>query len=338
MFWVLLFPIILATLLAFTYSNIFSSKDFTAIEVAVVENDSIAFNKMLHELEQGDDPILSIAYVSDEEATKLLADGAVEGIVAMVGDNVQLTVISRGINQSILKTLLDNFTQTRAAIQAVSYIDENLIDGEKANPLVHFYYVLLAMACLFGAYFGIRCIEEIQPNQSTKGVRRSMAPTNTLRIFAYEFLASLLVHIMLMLIVLAYMMLILNLDLGTKIPAIILAVAASSLLGLSIGVFIAALVPKGEKVSSPIFSAFAIFSCLFAGLMGGYEAKYILESGMPFLRYINPAALISDSFYSLYIFDTYDRFVTTIILILLMSSICIIGASLIIRRQKYASI
>lgn len=356
MFWILLFPIILATFFSFAYSDLFILEDLTTIEVAVVEHDNIALEQMLNASKQGDEPLLNITYVNDEEATKLLADGTVEGVITVAGENVRLTVSSMGINQTVLKNLLDSFAQTNAAIHAMiednptilqsdflwetrhSYIDEELIDAEKADPFVYLYHALLAMACLFGGYFGIRCIAETQPNQSAKGVRRSIAPIHKLHIFAYEFLATLLVHIILMFIVLAYILLILDIDFGTKIPAIMLALAVSSLLGVSIGVFFGTLVSKSEKVSSAIFNIGSMTSCILAGFIGGYEIKYILESNMPFLKYINPATLISDSFYNLYVFDTYDRFVSIILLMLSMASICIIGACFIIRRQKYASI
>ncbi|MNI95101.1 hypothetical protein D3C73_1533130 [compost metagenome] len=75
----------------------------------------------------------------------------------------------------------------------------------------------------------------------------------------------------------------------------------------------------------------------FAGLMW-IDIKYIVATKAPFFAYINPAHLISDAFYSLYYYDTYERFFVNIGLLAAISFVFYILVFLVVRRQKYASV
>ena len=73
-----------------------------------------------------------------------------------------------------------------------------------------------------------------------------------------------------------------------------------------------------------------------AGLMF-VDMKYIIAVKAPFLSYINPAALISDAFYSLYLFDSHSRFLP-----ISVCSVCSRGDVVLgiwrLRRERYAGI
>ena len=74
-----------------------------------------------------------------------------------------------------------------------------------------------------------------------------------------------------------------------------------------------------------------------AGLMW-VEIKYIIACKAPLFSYINPAALIADAFYSLYLFDGYRRFFTNIGLLLLISTVMCAASFIRLRREKYAAV
>ena len=63
-----------------------------------------------------------------------------------------------------------------------------------------------------------------------------------------------------------------------------------------------------------------------------------VEAACPIINRINPAALISNCFYSLNIYDTYTKYTTNIITLLIISAVFCIGGFLISRREKYASL
>ena len=74
--------------------------------------------------------------------------------------------------------------------------------------------------------------------------------------------------------------------------------------------------------------------CFFSGMMGP-SMKFVIDSAVPFLNKINPAALLTDGYYSLTNFGAGERFWTDVILLLVFSGVISIISVKILRRQKY---
>ncbi|MFA6941817.1 MAG: ABC transporter permease, partial [Clostridiaceae bacterium] len=68
------------------------------------------------------------------------------------------------------------------------------------------------------------------------------------------------------------------------------------------------------------------------------KMKYIVNTKVPILGYINPANLITDCFYSLYYYNNHTQFFKDIILLCGLTVVFSITTYLVLRRQKYASI
>lgn len=66
--------------------------------------------------------------------------------------------------------------------------------------------------------------------------------------------------------------------------------------------------------------------------------KYIIDKNIPIINKINPASMITDGFYSLYYYDTLDRYFFNIVSLLIFASIAIVISYISLRRQKYDSI
>ena len=66
--------------------------------------------------------------------------------------------------------------------------------------------------------------------------------------------------------------------------------------------------------------------------------KYIIDKNVPLLNKINPANMITDGFYSLYYYNTLDRYIGNIISLVIFSVILLTISGLVLRRQKYDSI
>jgi len=74
-----------------------------------------------------------------------------------------------------------------------------------------------------------------------------------------------------------------------------------------------------------------------AGLMW-VDMKEVIARKAPVLSYINPAALIADAFYSLYVFDTHRRFFINIGMLCVISVVMCVASFMQLRRERYASI
>ena len=72
--------------------------------------------------------------------------------------------------------------------------------------------------------------------------------------------------------------------------------------------------------------------------MMGITMKYMIDKNVPIINKINPASMITDGFYSLYYYDTLDRYFVNIAILIAFSVIAIFISYLCLRRQKYDSI
>lgn len=66
--------------------------------------------------------------------------------------------------------------------------------------------------------------------------------------------------------------------------------------------------------------------------------KYIVDKNIPIVNKLNPASMITDGFYSLYYYDTLDRYFFNIASLLVFAFIMIAISYFSLRRQKYDSI
>ena len=67
-------------------------------------------------------------------------------------------------------------------------------------------------------------------------------------------------------------------------------------------------------------------------------AKYIIDKNVPIINKINPTSMITDGFYSLYYYDTLDRFYFNVASLLIFALVMIGLSMFSLRRQKYDSI
>ena len=66
--------------------------------------------------------------------------------------------------------------------------------------------------------------------------------------------------------------------------------------------------------------------------------KDIVEKNAPFINRINPAALISDAFYCINVYDDLKRYYRNLITLAVMSVVLVTASFLLIRRESYDSI
>ena len=79
--------------------------------------------------------------------------------------------------------------------------------------------------------------------------------------------------------------------------------------------------------------ASTLLMCFLAGLMVG-NMKYFIETNAPVINKINPAAVISDSFYSLCVFGDVKMYARCILTLVVMS-VVFFGISVVcIRRDR----
>lgn len=358
MFWTLLFPVILATLFNFAFANLNADEPFEAIPTAVVTNEAWDQDPMLqqvmNDLSTGPDALFVLSKLTQPAADQELQEGRIAGYY-IPGQNLELVVRGSGLQQSILKVFADEYLQTQSALrrmwtqnpdfnpsallaqEPVSYLQDHPASSANPDNRLIYFYALIAMACLFGGYWGLREIVAVKANLSSQAARVNLSPIPKMRQFLYGIAAAMLIQFASIVLVLVYLRLVPGVDFGDRIGYVLLASLVGSILGVSIGAMIGAISNLSEGIKSAQLTGFTMLMSFFAGLMMA-DMKYIVTSNAPILAWLNPANLISDAFYSLYYYESFNRYWNNIAAMLIYLVVCGLIVFLKLRRQRYASI
>ncbi len=356
-FWMMCFPIILGTFFNLAFGNLYEKEEiFNEIPVAVAEikEDSV-FREVMVSLSKGDSPLFKVQYTDMEEAEELLKNEDIKGIIC-VDDELSLSVAGNGLEQSIIKSFLEQYEAQKtiitdtaannpeklqnviAALSAdIDCIETKELSGGNMDEYVQYFQNLIAMVALFGTMTGLFSAISNEANLSAIGARKCIAPTHKLKSIVANLLAAFCAQVICVFISITYIVFILKIDMGDKIPIMYLSGAAGSLLGVSLGFFIGSIGRMSEGVKVGISTSFSMFCCFLSGLMVG-NMKAVINQHCPVINKINPAAVISDLFYCLAVYDDYSRYMEKMVTLLIMSAVFTAGGFLLTRRKKYASI
>lgn len=360
LFWTLLFPIAMATLFNMAFSNFISSETFSSLKVAIIDNEAYqndtAFSKTIEEVISGENPLLDVVLTNEENAKALLDKDEILGYIT-VSDKIDFTIKNTGIKTTIVKSFLDSYTHKKDSItdaisnnptkykeiiaqisNSKSYLVNANQNKTTADTTQIYFFSLIAMSCLYGMMLGLANVSTIQANQSFKAARINIAPINKISVLISYSCASTLIIFIENILTFIYIKYILGIEFGTNIPFIILTILISSIFSISLGTFIGVAVKSKESVKLAIGLAITLIGCFLSGMMGTEKIKYFIQLKAPIISYINPANLITDAFYSLYFYNTYDRYCINIVIMLSMTLIFTIISYFIVRRNKYASL
>ena len=373
-FWTFAFPIILGTFFNMAFSNVESSEKLDIINIAIIKNDDFNNNEIFktafEELsdKNNDDRLFETRYTTEEDAKKLLKDEEIVGYMKLVNDEPKLTFTTSGINETIFKYVSEEIAQTSNIIKNLSEeeIKKEMIAGnynidyesiynnvieltEEDNvrlnnvsnsnlsyTMIEF-YTLIAMACLYGGILGAVAINQNLANMTNQGKRVSVSPTSKGKIILSSVLASYITQLVGVALLFLYTIFVLKVDYGNKLGLDIALAMAGSLAGLSLGVAVATTIKSNDNVKTGIIIAITMLGCFLSGMMG-ITMKYIIDKNIPIINKLNPASMITDGFYSLYYYDTLDRYIFDIGSLLIFALILIAISYISLRRQKYDSI
>lgn len=359
LFWTLVFPILLATFMYMAFGNIYEQDEmFSNIKVAVVTEDESAngLNYMLDALSDGDNALLSVTRMSESDAEKLLADEKVEGIIYT--DDVKLTVAESSVNASILETVLSEYKQYEHALKDIykdgtepkgdmsnlveklseqrSYYTEKSSTEGSQNVYNNYFYAIFAMSCLFASLSSIEMMSNLQANVSATGKRKNVSPQRKMTFVLAEFAALLLIHFVVEVISFIYMSCI-GVDFGDRVWEILLTLFVGCFIGLAIGVIVGAISKLAEGTKIGIVIGISMVMSILSDLcING--VKYEIQQHVPIINKLNPAALISDSFYALNVYSDHQVFTENIVIMTIEAVVLIAVGILMVRRNRYASV
>ena len=269
--------------------------------------------------------------------------------------DIELCVKKSSISASIAETFLNSYLAQAQVLEKVAkenpeklaaVLEESTSDikikevsnsSSDYNPLLNFFFSLIAMVCMFGGLLTQKCVKELQADQSTLGARRSIAPTKKTSLFLADVMACLTIQFGEICITLIYLAGILKVNMGGNIGYVLLTALAGGLAGNGLGLFVALVAKGSPETREGWVTGISLVSSFLAGLMW-MDMYRIVEKHAPIINRINPASLIVNSFYSLIIYDTRDRYFENLLSLLVIFAVTTIASVVIIRRKKYASI
>ncbi len=352
LFWMLFFPIILATFFNLAFANLMSNEDFEKVNIAITTD-----YEMPDGLEQAmnDSNLFIISFLTEKEAKEQLSEEEIIGYIKN-SDGIELVILETGLNQSIAKVFLDNYVQVSTTIYRIieenpqlmqtGFLDnidfnegfiEEIPVSNSMNMVVVYYFALLALTCLFSAVAGCYSSALIQANQTDLAARINVAPTHKLKAFISMISATIVFQFLSAIILIIYISQILNVDLGNRIIHIGVLCLVGCFTGTMFGTMFGALTKFKTEIKEMLVSNIIVVMCFLSGIMI-LQMKYIVQEKVPIIAYINPANLITDGLYALYYYETFERYYLNLTLLASLGIIFCTITTLVLRRQKYASI
>lgn len=362
LFWTLIFPFVLGTFFQLALSNVDEAYKMNVFPIAVVEDNNYNNSKVLKIVveslsEKGDNQIFNTSYVDKNEAESLLKNSKIEGYI-IVNENgrPQIVIKENGINQTIMKSVLDEYNQMmivsndviqynpnamyNEVMQQISTQDTFIKDTskEKIDFSINYFFTLIAMTCLYGSLIGLEVIKDCEANLSKKGARICMCPVNKLKIIIISLLAGYIIQLIALAVLFAFLIFVFKVNFGNQvIPTMILS-AIGGLAGTSLGTFVGVCNKKSEGFKIGILISVTMLCCFFSGMMGTPQLKSFFDEKMPIFAKINPINIITDGLYALFAYDTLTVFYECLLRISIFALTFIILTFIFVRRKKYDSI
>lgn len=362
LFWSLIFPVILGSLFAVAFGS-YTDKEvlFHQVPVAYVQEEGADENfPLLLETLEKDNGLVQVEKVTEKEAEKLLREGDVEGIFknGMAGgeNTVSLVVTGQGMNQTILKSVLEQYERTRGTLLKIgkerpegiakaaaaleedfSYLREGGLGDAASNSVLDYFYSLIAMDCLMGATVGLMCAVEFKANLSPLAARRMAAGTSRFLLLWPDLAAKVTMQFVYLIFSASYLIFVLDVPLGDQWGFLLLTLFVGSMMGVVLGFFIGVCGRMAYPVKEALCIMVMMVSSFFSGLMIDGIQRFV-ERYVPAFARVNPATLIAKACCSLNIYDTYGRYLENMGMMLALTAALAAGAFLIVRRERYAGI
>lgn len=356
--WLILFPIVLGIFFKVAFGSIYEKTEkFSSIPVAIVEErENEAFRQVIESIENSDEPFLTAKFVDKEEAEKLLSDGDVEGIITTDGE-LSLTVKEKGLRETMLKSFAEQYkireriamdainTAPEKAQEVISSLTSETVSSCRKIPLtqgnpdvyIQYFYNLIAMVAMFGCMTGMHITMQNQADLSALGARNNCSPAPKSKSVLACLVGSFVLQTICMVLCVTFLAFVLKTDFGDRLWLVYPTAVLGGIMGVTFGFMVGSLACVGEKAKVAILITVTMSLCFCSGLMMG-NMKAVIAEKIPWFNNINPAAVISDSFYCLNIYEDYDRFITKLITMAVTAAVFAALGFLASRRKKYASI
>lgn len=367
LFWSLIFPLALMTCMYLAFGNVYDM--LNSIDphntVLVMEDDSEfsqGFRDVLHTMSEEDaenryfnltdDISLEEAQkrtqTGDNEILYVVSDGNIE--VYLTGDYSQTAgVVSQAVANSYknkYQVIMDAFERDpQAAVQILEDTEEmegftkareDVFSGDP-NMYSWYFYSSLVMGICFNATGGAQIVSDLKADVTAVAARFSASPEKKSRMLLFSFLARLVPSLCINAIQLMVMKYVFHISLGSDPVKLGLFLVASNIFSLSFGIvtglmFKGTLENRANKITAIVMTSVFLSGEMINTLPG------TIEQYCPIINDINPATVMNLAFYRMSIFNDSFDFYLNMAKIIGMGVLFLVIGTIILRREKYATL
>lgn len=356
-FWTLIFPIALTTMFFFVFADMQFDTPLDPFKIAVVDNGNENMKELLTQLsdKESDNYLFDVQYTQVEEGRDLLKNQEVS-VMVILDDVPKIESVSYDHNTTIMKSVLNTYQRVYTQITHIAQdnpqamadiVIEDLLNanveihtlnsgGSEKNMNMTYFYTALGMICMYGAIWGCVVSSDLQANQTKRAARVNIAPVSKRKLLLVDYILAYLLIVVETMILFCYMKFILGVEFGEQIGLVISVCLVGILAMLSLGILIGT--SKMEwQTKMGLVSGGTVCLNFFAGMMGN-GMPYMIAQMAPFMKYINPADLISRAFSMIYYYEDLSPVYLNMAILMGMAIVFTLFAYLRIRRESYASI
>ncbi len=232
LFWTFAFPIILGLFFNMAFSDIEKNETLDIIDIAIIDNEYYQENEIYKSTfktlsdEENEEQLFNTTVTTEEKAKSLLSEDKITGILKLTENGPLLTVNQSGINETILRYVVDEITSTIEVTNKIfeDKVAEELMNGNKqidyeklhkeimelvmnnetniknvSNDNLSYtmieYYTLIAMSCLYGGMIAMFITNYKLANMNSVGKRVSVSPIHKGSMLLGSLLASYIVQV-----------------------------------------------------------------------------------------------------------------------------------------------
>lgn len=361
-FWTCLFPLIIATVYFLIFYNASEDKELFNVPIAIQEvNETKSVGDYLSSIKSKEGiSLFLVTYVSSAEGESLLLNDMVDAYISY-DDNFNINSRESN-NKSLLKTYLDIYLEK---VEIKNEVKDTLLQEKEISGILQekevsgafhdktwnyvtyeavtnsskslYFYAVIAFACILGSNWGFKEMMDFYGDGSFIGLKIQISTMEKKYLILSNITAIMTIHFSSVLILLFYLVEVLNVIVKRNTPIMILIVFLGSFVGITIGASIFMLLQTNKRVKRAVLNTFIIVGGILSGLFYPNVNYYIIKK-VPMIHYLNPASLITNTFYNLLYKEDFYKVYINLSIILSWGILLGFLALSSLRRRNYASI
>lgn len=245
------------------------------------------------------------------------------------------TIRQDNIKQDNIKQ--DNIKQDNIKQDNVwKYINTNNDTRTTSSKLLYF-YALIGLACMLGSSWGFKEMMDFYGDDSIVGLKIQVSTMEKKHLILSNIAAIITVHFTSLSLLLFYLVVVLKVINFRNIPIMMLIVFLGSFVGINLGAALYMLLQTNKRVKRSVLNIIILVGSIISGLFYPKINYYIIKE-IPIIHYLNPASLITNTFYNLLYKEDYLKVYINLSILLSWGILFGFIALSSLRRRNYASI